>query len=63
MNYFLFVCLFEPKDRHKNKWGWENGILFLFELGKKQEDIQGRTVFLLGGENLLGLVQMRTEIN
>lgn len=40
----------------------KNAILSLFELGKKQEDIQGKTVFLLGGSKLLGLAQMRAGI-
>lgn len=41
----------------------KNAILSLLELGKKQEDIRGKAVFLLGGGKLLGLVQRRAGIN
>lgn len=40
----------------------KNDILSLFELGKKQEAIQGKAVFLSGGK-LLGLVQLRARMN
>lgn len=48
------------KGRYENKWGQENAILSLFELGIK-EDILGRTIFVLDGGNLQGFVQMRME--